>query len=139
MDWSLCVDPIRCAEYMAKYTARTETISETAQTIMNQVLKLHIEDDTLKVTPLRFLQSIFMKLQGSRDYGAYEVAHHNLGLPMVTTSIKFELVSLLSSRTINLHKLRQYQKNHKDSNIIYKTLIDFYANRFLLKERFPTV
>ena len=73
MDWSICVDPIRCAEYMAKYTAKSEKLSEKAQNIINQVLKLHIQDGLLNVSPLHFLKSIFMKIHGLRDYAAYDI------------------------------------------------------------------
>ena len=148
MDWSICIDPIRCAEYMAKYTAKSEKISETTQNILNQVLKLHmrtiyiilnimqnnintfhIQDDILTVTPLHFLKSAFMKLHALRDYAAYEVAHHNLGLPFIFTSMKFELVSLLQNRTLDLSKLRKFQTNHQRTTIIKKTLLDYYATR----------
>ena len=131
MDWCICVDPIRCAEYLTKYTAKCEVISTVAEKIIDEVLKTYIIRDALTVTPLTFVKSVFMKLHGLRDYAAYEVAHNNLNIPMVFTSMKFQSVSIFKSNKVNLSKLRQQQQNNKivTSKVLYKNLTDYYASR----------
>lgn len=145
MDWSICVDAIRCAEYMAKYTAKCETISEGASKIIKEVLKTNIQDGILQVSPLKLIKRMFMKLHAANDYAGYMVAHHNLSLPLYRTSFKFVPISINQSRNINLRQLRKNQEEKKNQEIkensnennyckslLFETLLDFYRNRMII-------
>ena len=154
MDWSICVDAIRCAEYMAKYTAKCEKITDVSNKIINEVLKADIQDGILQVSPLKMVKRIFMKLHGANDYPAYIVARHNLSLPLHHTSFTFKPVAINHCRNINLRKLREIQqekknnedldddsddekKNNKRESLIYKKMIDYYANRMMMINVIP--
>ena len=127
MDWSICVDPIRCAEYMAKYTAKCETISDTSSQIIKEVLNTNIQDGIMQISPLKLVKRMFMRLHGSNDYASYMVARHNLSLPLYHTSFKFENVCIYYSRKINIKQLRKFQQDKEKNNIdcqlvLFKTL-----------------
>ena len=77
-----------------------------------------------------------MKLHGLRDYAAYEVAHHNLKIPLVFTSFNFRAVSITNSRTININRLRRHQNEvpmqtnkRKSNSLIYENIMDHYSRR----------
>ena len=164
MDWSICIDAIRCAEYMAKYTAKCEKITDVSNKIINEVLKTSIQDGALQISPLKMVKRIFMKLHGANDYPAYIVARHNLSLSLYQSSFTFKPIAIHHSRSINLKRLREIQqerknneldedldedlnedldsesdeklkekKNKKTDSLIYKKMIDYYANRMIIK------
>ena len=154
MDWSICIDAIRCAEYMAKYTAKCEKITDVSNKIINEVLKTDIQNGILQVSPLKMVKRIFMKLHGANDYPAYIVARHNLSLSLYQTSFTFKPIGINHSRNINLRRLREIQqekknneihedldadsddeqKNNTRESLIYQKMIDYYANRMIIND-----
>ena len=71
-DFTVLADPVRMAEYTAKYSSKAERISEASKEVIDAVAEkaaeAPAEDSTLK-----FLVSIFLQLNGLRDYSACEV------------------------------------------------------------------
>ncbi len=126
MDFQIIMDPVACAQYIAKYTAKAEKSSKKHNTFMKDILKNAKCEDT----PLDLFRRMMLRGESQRDMGAPEIKFMNLQLPLVSTNITFRSVSLNGRRLIkrqNEYDPGKFQPKSLSGS--YKCIRDFYAQR----------
>jgi hypothetical protein len=119
LDFQLILDPIALLEYMAKYAAKAEKASKAALDVFLKIAR-SVDDDCRTLTILR---KAMLQMSGLRDYGAPEIAFTSLHLPLVSTNLFFESISLTGDVKLDL-------TNFNSSESIFKnTLLWFYSRR----------
>jgi hypothetical protein len=121
LDFQIIFDPVTCAEYIAKYTAKSEQATQDSLHIFSKVLHNAEEHSST----LSLLQKIMLQANGLRDWAMYEIHFVNLGLSYVSTNCSFEAVCLSQNARLDLSR----NKDKPRAKILCKTLRNFYANR----------
>lgn len=108
MDFQIIFDPVACAEYVAKYTAKSEKATQDSLQIFVKVL--HNADE--HSSTLSLLQKIMLQANGLRDWAMSEIHFVNLGLSYVSTNCSFESVCLSQNAKLDLspRKINQEKK-----------------------------
>jgi len=128
MDFQIIMDPVACAQYIAKYTTKCETSSKQKVKFMRDIIMSSPEIDTNE----RILRRCAMKSEGNRDLGAQEIKFLNMGLPLVESSFKFTSVSLKGQRILrNIDDADEQSEVMVESvkSASYPSLRDLYAER----------
>jgi len=99
MDIQFIVDPVKCAQYIAKYTAKAEKISNDCLSITQKLLSC-VDDSHSNTTILR---KIMLQSNGRRDYGAPEIQMHNLQLQLGDTDCSFISECVSDQRVLRRH------------------------------------
>jgi len=130
MDLQIIMDPVACAQYIAKYTTKCEISSKEKVKFIRDIIKTSPDVDTNE----RILRRCAMRSEGNRDLGAQEIKFLNMHLPLVESSFDFHAISLNGRRSIKDIK----DLDHVDTSIdvksaSYPSLRDIYGDRLTFK------
>ena len=94
VDFQLLLDTTAVMLYVAKYVAKSETVSSGLEKIHEAVLKRAYDMDD--INPAKVLRKLFQKVAGGRDKSIQESCHLGLSLPLVHCSKRFVIINLLT-------------------------------------------
>nr|XP_058955383.1 uncharacterized protein LOC131782657 [Pocillopora verrucosa] len=117
-DIQLVADYQACVEYLAKYTAKSETRSHLLKNTFSAIA--HNCQSTADATTM--IKKTIMKTLGQRDFSAQETMLHLLSLNFFSSSFIVFPVNLNGSRRLNL-------SDAPDEVVTTDSLLDTYAQR----------
>ena len=121
LDLQILLDTQAVLLYVAKYVAKTETLSAGLVAIHKSVIKRVADTDD--INPAKVLRHLFQKLTGGRDKSLQESCHLGLSLPLVRCSKKFVTVNLVSNiRKVNVEAL-------ENEHAVESKIQDLYPQR----------